>query len=97
MSEDLQQSGSPLICTVYRCSREREMYVYVARSDGLARLPAELLEAAGTLSEVLTLRLSPERKLARARAPEVLAAIAAQGYYLQLPPDKQLRHFTMGE
>ncbi|HHX82113.1 MAG TPA: YcgL domain-containing protein, partial [Pseudomonadaceae bacterium] len=86
-----------LICTVYRCSREREMYVYVARSEGLARLPAELLEAAGTVSEVLTLRLSPERKLARARSADVLAAIAVQGYYLQLPPDKQLRHFTMGE
>lgn len=85
------------ICTVYRCAREKEMYIWVDRKEGTARLPGELLQAAGTLSEVLTLRLGPERRLARAKASEVLAAIAERGYYLQLPPDKQVTRFTMGE
>lgn len=88
---------SERICTVYRCAREKEMYVWVARADGTAHLPAELLAATGKLSEVLTLRLGPERKLPRARATEVLAAIAERGYYLQLPPDKQVQRFTLGE
>lgn len=89
--------SKPMLCTVYRCSREPEMYIYVDRSDGLARVPEELQRRAGKLSEVMTIKLLPERKLARAKAPDVLAAIASQGFYLQLPPDKQPAQFTLGE
>ena len=88
---------SERICTVFRCAREKDMYVWVDRQEGTARLPAELLAATGALSEVLSLRLVPERKLARANAAEVLAAIAERGYYLQLPPDKHVQRFTLGE
>lgn len=87
----------PLRCTVYRCSREPQMYFYLDSSDGLERVPEDLLRRAGTLSEVMTIDLVPERKLARAKAADVLAAIAQQGFYLQLPPDKQPVQFTMGE
>lgn len=86
-----------LLCTVYRCSREAEMYIYVDRSEGLVRVPEELQRRAGKLSEVMTIKLGPERRLARAKASEVLDAIAAQGFYLQLPPDKQPVQFTLGE
>lgn len=86
-----------ILCTIYRCGREPGMYIYVDRSEGLARVPEDLQRRAGKLSEVMTIKLGPERKLARARAPEVLAAIAAQGFYLQLPPDKQPAQFTLGE
>lgn len=87
----------PLQCTVYRCSREPEMYVYVDRTVGLERVPDDLQRRAGKLSEVMTIELAPQRKLARVKARDVLAAIAAQGYYLQLPPDLQPVQFTMGE
>jgi uncharacterized protein YcgL (UPF0745 family) len=90
-------AATPLLCTVYRCSREPDMYIYTDCSEGLARVPEELQRRAGTLSEVLTITLVAERKLARAKAPEVLAAIAQQGFYLQLPPDMQPVQFTMGE
>jgi uncharacterized protein YcgL (UPF0745 family) len=86
-----------IICTVYRSSREREMYLFVNRSEGLARVPQVLLDKLGTTSEVMTIKLGPERKLARAQAPDVLAAISANGFYLQLPPDKQVTGFTEGE
>jgi uncharacterized protein YcgL (UPF0745 family) len=89
--------SQPLLCTVYRCSREPEMYVYVDRKEGLSRVPEELQRRAGTLSEVMTIKLTPERKLARAKAPEVLEAIARQGFYLQLPPSLQPLQFTLGE
>ncbi len=85
-----------LLCTVYRSSREPELYLYVERSDGLTRVPEDLLARFGTLSEVLTLKLTAERKLARAKAPQVLAAIAEKGYYLQLPPDIYAAPFTLG-
>jgi uncharacterized protein len=86
-----------ILCTVYRCSREKEMYVYVNRQDGLEKLPESLRESAGELSEVLTLKLYPERKLARVKAADVLNAIAERGYFLQLPPNWQPAQFTMGE
>jgi hypothetical protein len=90
-------NATALLCTIYRSAREQELYVYVERKEGLTRLPPELLARLGTTSEVMTIRLTPERKLARARAAEVLAAIAAKGYYLQLPPDFQPVQFTLGE
>jgi uncharacterized protein len=97
-AEHSPRSSVPvLLCTVYRSSREKELYVFVERKEGLQRLPEDLLRRLGSTTEVMTLKLSPERKLARARASDVLAAIAAQGYYLQLPPDFQPSRFTLGE
>ncbi|MES2624208.1 MAG: YcgL domain-containing protein [Pseudomonadota bacterium] len=92
MSED-----KIVLCTIYRSNREREMYIYVNRADGLSRLPEELLARLGTTSEVMTIKLTPDRKLARAKAPEVLAAIEAKGFYMQLPPEIQPAIFTLGE
>ncbi|HWK52974.1 MAG TPA: YcgL domain-containing protein [Hyphomicrobiales bacterium] len=86
-----------LLCTVYRSSREPDMFLFVDRREGLTRVPGTLLERLGVTSEVMTLKLFPERRLARAKAPEVLQAIHEQGFYLQLPPDKQALRFTLGE
>jgi uncharacterized protein YcgL (UPF0745 family) len=91
------KEGNPLLCTIYRSNREHEMYLYVNRAEGLSRVPEELLTRLGTIAEVMTIELTPQRKLARANAPEVLAAIAAQGFYIQLPPQMQPIVFTMGE
>ena len=85
-----------ILCTIYKGSVERELYLYVDRREGTGRVPGELLASMGKLQEVMTLRLEPSRKLARAQAPEVLAAISEHGYYLQLPPDKQPARFTQG-
>lgn len=90
-------AATKIICTVYRSSREKEMYLYVKREEKLSRVPEPLLEKMGVVTEVLTLKLYEGRKLARVVATDVLAAIAAKGYFLQLPPDKQAIHFTMGE
>ena len=84
------------LCTVYRSSREAELYVYVRRADGLSKVPPDLLSKLGTTSEVLTLKLTADRKLARVRTSDVLAALADKGYYLQLPPDFNPVRFTQG-
>ncbi len=96
MTADTAFTGAPVICTVYRSSREAELYIYVKREDGLGRVPPELLVKLGQTSEVLTLRLTPERKLARVRAVDVLAALDEKGYYLQLPPDFNPQRFSLG-
>ena len=93
MSTDV---AKPVLCTVYRSSREAELYVYVRREDGLSRVPETLLAKLGVISEVLTLKLTPTRKLARANAADVLGSIEEKGFYLQLPPDFNPIRFTQG-
>jgi uncharacterized protein YcgL (UPF0745 family) len=85
-----------LICTIYKGAREPEMYLYIDRMEGLARVPEELVARFGALSEVMTIKLTPTRKLARANAEQVLAAIAEKGFYLQLPPNIHAPHVTYG-
>jgi uncharacterized protein len=71
---------------VYRSSKVADMYLFVDREDGLARVPAALLARFGKPIEAMQLELTAERKLSRSEAPAVLDAIAARGFYLQLPP-----------
>jgi uncharacterized protein YcgL (UPF0745 family) len=62
------------------------MYLYLDSDRKLDTLPGTLLTAFGQPQLALTLALSPERRLARADAAAVLAALDERGYYLQLPP-----------
>lgn len=78
-----------VLCTVYKSPHEQELYLYVRKEDGLSRVPQALLQRFGAPQPVTTLLLEPNRKLARAEAGKVLAAMASQGYYLQLPPPKE--------
>lgn len=78
-----------LLCNIYKSRRKEETYLYVSLKDDLSRVPDTLLETFGRPELVTKLMLSEERKLARAEAPKVLAAIEEQGFYLQLPPPKE--------
>lgn len=75
-----------VICCVYRSTKKEGTYLYVDKSRGLEVLPEALLELFGKPQQALTMLLTAERKLARADTGKVLAALAEQGYYLQLPP-----------
>lgn len=75
-----------ILCTIYKGNREQELYVYVPRAAGEDNIPDALRERMGKLKEVMTLKLDPDRKLARADTANVLKALAEQGYYVQLPP-----------
>lgn len=77
-----------LLCQVFKSSRQTEMYLYVELSRGLKDVPSELLASFGEPAPVMSLLLTPERKLARADTTAVLASIASQGFYLQMPPGK---------
>ena len=76
-------------CYVYKSSRRADTYVYLARRDDEGVLPAPLRQQLGALSLVLELDLSPERRLARADAANVMAQLADAGYYLQMPPQPE--------
>ncbi len=80
------------VCQIFRSPRKPEMYLYVDKAQGLADVPEALLAQFGEPQPVMVLALDASRKLARVRAGEVLDAIAAQGFFLQMPPtDAELR------
>ena len=86
---DNRMQGDKLLCEVFKSSRKDEMYLYVDKRDGLAEVPPALLERFGKPISVMTLILTPQRSLGRAKVGDVMAAIREQGFYLQLPPAKE--------
>ncbi|MDX5377488.1 MAG: YcgL domain-containing protein [Halomonas sp.] len=87
MTDDRMQ-GDKLLCEIYKSSRREEMYLYVDKRRGLAEVPEALIERFGKPVTAMTLILTPEKNLARAKASEVMAAIRDKGFYLQMPPVK---------
>lgn len=77
---------------IYKSRRRLDMYLYVDHTEDLARVPDDLLERFGAPQLAMTLKLTPERKLARADAGQVLAALKNQGFFLQLPPSDAELH-----
>ena len=82
--------GEPRFVRVYRSARKAEMYLYVDAGVDLGRVPDALLERFGRPVEALSLMLSPDRPLARADAGRVLEQIETEGFYLQMPPGREL-------
>ena len=79
-------SSTKLICDIFKGSKKEEAYLYVARDEGVALVPLELLDRLGELELVTTIMLDRTRKLARADACRVMSDIHEKGFYLQLPP-----------
>ncbi|MFY0665682.1 MAG: YcgL domain-containing protein [Natronospirillum sp.] len=75
--------------SIYKSSKRAETYVYVLRKEALSRVPEALMEIFGKPIKVTDMLLTPERKLARAKADTVLLALEEQGFYLQMPPPKE--------
>lgn len=77
------------LISIYRSSKREGMYVFVPRETDPAGLPTSLLTYFGHPVHAMDLVLTPERKLARVEAGDVLQAISDQGFYLQMPPNSQ--------
>lgn len=75
-----------ILCSVYRSPKKEGMYVYVRKHDGVDQLPETLLKQFGVPGHVMDLLLTPDKKLAQVNVRDVMAGIAAQGFYLQMPP-----------
>ncbi|PKG47784.1 MULTISPECIES: YcgL domain-containing protein [Halomonadaceae] len=78
-----------LICEVFKSSRKDEMYLYVDKRQGLANIPAPLLETFGKPVPVFTMLLTADKKLSRVNAADVVEGINDKGFYLQMPPPKE--------
>ena len=77
------------ICSIYKSPRKNEMYLYVLKSDALARVPESLLAAFGPPAHAFDLVLSPQRQLAREDIHKVLDNLEQQGFHLQMPPAEE--------
>lgn len=81
-----------MLTVIFRCRKKSEMYLYLpfdpqrSEEQMINALPESLLKMTGVLEQVMQLELTPEKKLARASASEVLSALHERGYYLQMPP-----------
>jgi len=73
-------------CDVYKSLKKENYYLYVEAGEGLERVPDALLNQFGEVEKALTFELTPDRKLAREDAGQVLSNLESQGYHLQLPP-----------
>jgi uncharacterized protein YcgL (UPF0745 family) len=81
------------MCSIYRSAKVEGMYLFVDQEEGLAKVPEVLMQRFGKAELAMTLSITAERKLARADAATVLAGIAGQGFFLQMPP--QSAHDSM--
>ncbi|WP_423894981.1 YcgL domain-containing protein [Candidatus Pelagadaptatus aseana] len=77
-----------VICDIFKSPNEDEMYLYVKKEEGLDKVPEALLDKFGKPQHVMTMLLTPEKKLGRADAARVLEQLEDPGFYLQMPPPK---------
>jgi len=75
-----------MLAHVYKSLKRADTYVYLARRDDFACVPAPTLASLGRLEHVLDVELTPERRLAREDAAAVRAHLVERGFHLQVPP-----------
>lgn len=74
------------------------MYLYLRADLGTDVLPEALLKRTGTLSAVMDLSLTPDRKLARVEVGKVIEQLRGVGYFLQMPPPDAVHgHLHFGD
>ena len=74
-----------LECAVYKSLKKDETYVFIPNSTPLSDLPEDLIKVIGQTEKVMILSLTPEKKMARGSAAEILNSIDKQGFHLQMP------------
>jgi uncharacterized protein YcgL (UPF0745 family) len=83
-------SMTEMECAVYKSLKKDETYVFIQTTKLLSDLPDELIKVLGQAEMVMTLKLTPEKKMARGSAAEVMESINKQGFHLQMPENPQL-------
>ena len=78
-----------LHCYIYKSLRKPETYLFVLKEDDFSKVPQALLQALGKVEKVIDIDLTPERKLARGNAQQILQDLKQSGFHLQLPPNKK--------
>ena len=83
MSEDPLKSRE---VAVYRSAKKADTYLYLPVEDDLESLPEGLASLFGRAIFAMELTITPDLKMSRLNAEEVLVGLQEKGYVLQLPP-----------
>jgi uncharacterized protein YcgL (UPF0745 family) len=76
-------------CWIYRSRRKDELYLYLREPDRFDLVPEPLRRLFGEPVLVMELNLDGDRRLARVDAAQVRQALAAVGFFLQMPPVRE--------
>jgi len=76
-------------CFIYKSLKKDYLYLYIDKKDDFSKVPDALVNSFGKIEFVMDLELSPERKLAREDAGKVIESLMEQGFFVQLPPQKE--------
>ena len=71
---------------VYKSLRKPETYLYLREKEAFTLVPEALRAPLGRLEFVLSVELTPGRKLARVDADTVRSNLSSLGFHLQAPP-----------
>ncbi len=75
-----------MLCYIYKSIKKNELYLYLDKQDDFSSIPNDILKSIGHPEYVMQLEITPERKLARENATDVLKGIDANGFFIQMPP-----------
>lgn len=78
-----------LHCYIYKCLRKAETYLFVLKENDFSAVPAPLLDTLGKVEKVIDIELTPQRKMARGNARQIIYDLKQTGFHLQLPPNKK--------
>ncbi len=76
-----------LHCFIYKSIRKAETYLFLLKENDFSEVPARLLNALGEVEKVMDIELTPDRKLARGNARQIMNDLRQTGFHLQLPPN----------
>ena len=76
-------------CFIYKSLKKDYLYLYIPNKDDFSNVPEALFKHLGKMEFVMDLELSPERKLAQEDAGKVIECLMEQGFFVQLPPQKE--------
>ena len=73
------------------------MYLYTHESKTINDLPDELINLVKTLTHIMDLELTPERKLSREDIIVVINNLEEKGFHLQMPADALIPDLYRGD
>ncbi|MEI8207872.1 MAG: YcgL domain-containing protein [Methylococcales bacterium] len=75
---------------IYKSLKKDYLYLYLVNRDDFSKVPEELLNNFGKLEFVMEIELTEDKKLAKEEAKKVIERLNTKGFFIQLPPQKEL-------
>lgn len=77
-------------CFIYKSLKKDYLYLYIVNKDDFSKVPDALINNFGKMEFVMDIELSPEQKLAREDAGKIIDSLKEQGFFVQLPPQREM-------